>query len=62
MLKREFSIFGSQGISAGLAPLKMIFEALQSEIFRSKFYPLGSKMQKNPGIQPIYLFDARDLS
>ena len=52
MFKIGFFIFGSQGISSGLVQLKVIFEALQSEIFRSKFHSLESKMQKNPGIQP----------
>ena len=41
-----FFIFGSQGIGSNLVSFQMIFEALQSELFRFKFHSLGFKLQK----------------
>ena len=40
-LKSGFSIFNSQGMGLSLVWLKMIFEVLQSELFRFKFHFLG---------------------
>ena len=50
--KSRFRIFSSQEIGSSLVLLKMIFEALQSELF-IKFHLLGSKIKKY-GIQPNY--------
>ena len=50
-LKIWFPMSSSQEIGLGLVSLEMIFQALQSELFRFKFHSLGSKIQKN-GIQP----------
>ena len=46
--KSEFSLFSSQEIGSSLASLKMIFEALRSELFRFKFNALSSKILKIP--------------
>ena len=46
MLKSVFSMFSSQEIGPSLVSFRMIFEALQSELF--KLYFLGSKMLKIP--------------
>ena len=45
-LKTGFLIFSSQEIGSGLVSFKMIFEALQSELFRLNFPSLSSKTLK----------------
>ena len=48
MLKRGCSIFSSQGIGSRLVSFQMIFEALQSELFRFNFHSLSqSKNSRN---------------
>ena len=47
-LKSGFLRFSSQEIGSSLISLWMIFEALQSELFRFKFHSLGSKILKFP--------------
>ena len=42
-------IFSSLGIGLSLVSLKMIFEALESELFRFTFHLLSSKILKCPG-------------
>ena len=49
--KSGLSMYDSQEISSGLISLRMIFEALQSELFRLNFYSLSSK------IHSTYLYD-----
>ena len=51
----QFLKFSSEKISSSWVSLEMIFEALQSELFRFKFHSLGLKIFKNPGIQPSYI-------
>ena len=46
--KTGISIFSSQGMGSTLVSLRMIFKALQSELFRLKFHFLESKLQKIP--------------
>ena len=46
--KNRFSIFSSQEIGSSLVSLEMIFQALYSELFKFKFYSLGSKIKKIP--------------
>ena len=46
--KSWFSMFTSQGIASSLVSFQMIFEALQSELFRLKFPRLSSKILKIP--------------
>ena len=48
MLKREFSVFSSQGIGSSSVSFQMILKALQSELLRLKFYSLSSKKLKFP--------------
>ena len=45
-LKKGFWIFSYQEIGSSLISLEMIFEALQSELFRFKFHILNSKILK----------------
>ena len=47
-------MLNSQEIGSSLVSFRMIFYALQSELFRFKFYSMSSKILKNPGIQPTY--------
>ena len=47
-LEIGFSMFSSQEIGPSLVSFQMIFEALQSELFRFKFHSLGSKILKIP--------------
>ena len=47
-LKIEFSVSSSQEIGSSLVSFEMIFEALQSEIFRFKFRLLSSEIVKIP--------------
>ena len=47
-LKSGFSTSNSQGIASSLVSFQMIFEALQSELFRLKFPRLSSKILKIP--------------
>ena len=46
--KTGISIFSSQGMGSTLVSLRMIFKALQSELFRFKFHSLSSKILKIP--------------
>jgi len=46
--KSGISCFSSQEIGSSLASLEMIFEALQSELFRFKFHSLCWKILKFP--------------
>ena len=45
-LKSGISLFGSQEIGSTLVSLQMMFEALQSELFRFNFHTLGSIVLK----------------
>ena len=47
-MKIEFSVSSSQEIGSSLVSFEMIFEALQSEIFRFKFRLLSSEIVKIP--------------
>ena len=47
-LKSGFPTSNSQGIASSLVSFQMIFEALQSELFRLKFPRLSSKILKIP--------------
>ena len=44
MFKIGFSMFISQGIGSALISFRMIFQALESEIFRLHFLSLSSKI------------------
>ena len=46
MVKIGFSMFNSEDIGSSLVSLEMIFEALQSELFRFEFHTLSSKILK----------------
>ena len=48
MLKSRFSQFSSQGQGSSQVSLEMIFNVLQSELFRFKFHSLSSKILKIP--------------
>ena len=48
MLKIWFSMFSSHEIGSSKASYEIIFEALQSELFRFKFHSLSSKILKFP--------------
>ena len=52
MLKSVFSMFSSKEIGPSLVSFQMIFEALQSELFRFKFDSLGSKTRKSAIVTP----------
>ena len=47
-VKMGFSMFGSHGIGSSSVSFEMIFEALQSELFKFKFDSLSSKILKIP--------------
>ena len=53
-LKSGFLMFSSQEIGSSSVSLEIIFQALQSELFRFKFFFAGLKNPKNPGIQPMH--------
>ena len=46
--KKWISMFSAEKIVPRLVSFQMIFEALQSELFRFKFHYQGLKIQKNP--------------
>ena len=46
--KNEFSMSNSHEFASSLVSFQMIFQAPQSEILRSKFHFLRSKLQKIP--------------
>ena len=54
-LKIPFLRFNSPEIGSSLISSEMVFEALQSEIFRFKFHFLGSKLQKIPEFNLYYI-------
>ena len=45
-LKLDFPFLGSQGIGSTLKSFQMIFEALQSQLFRFSVHTLSSKILK----------------
>ena len=53
--KTGISIFSSQGMGSTLVSLRMIFKALQSELFRLKFHSLSSKIEKFPEFNLLIL-------
>ena len=55
--KTGISIFSSQGMGSTLVSLRMIFKALQSELFRLKFHFLESKLQKIPEFNLVMSYD-----
>ena len=58
--KNGFLIFSSQGIALRLVSLKMIFEALQSELLRFTFHLLSSKILKLPEFTLIISYNLYD--
>ena len=48
-LESKFSMFSCQDIDSSLVSSEMIFEALQSELFRFKLHTLSSNILKIPG-------------
>ena len=49
-------MIGSQEIGSSLVPFEMIFEALESELFKCKFHSLSSKILKFPEFNLVIKF------
>ena len=60
--KSGISLFSSQGMDSTLVSLRMIFKALQFELFGLKFHFLGSKFRKIPEFNLIMSFTANQRS
>ena len=48
-------MLGSQAIRSILVSIRMIFETLQSELFRFKFHSLGSKIRKTRNSTKVFI-------